>query len=200
MHKIGIRYEDKYKMERRVALVPDHVKQLVDKGVEVEVVRSEKRIFTDEEYAAVGAVLVDEVTDSDIVLGVKEMPVGYFKKDKTYIFFSHTIKGQAYNMPLLQNMIDSGASLIDYEKIEDDQGRRLIFFGRFAGLAGMINSLWSLGQRWQRMGIDTPFLKIEQTHHYNSLEEAKSVVEEVGRFIEETGLPESISPLVIGLT
>ncbi|HHL57688.1 MAG TPA: hypothetical protein ENJ14_01970 [Bacteroidetes bacterium] len=103
-------------------------------------------------------------------------------------------------MPLLQNMIDSGASLIDYEKIEDDQGRRLIFFGRFAGLAGMINSLWSLGQRWQRMGIDTPFLKIEQTHHYNSLEEAKSVVEEVGRFIEETGLPESISPLVIGLT
>ena len=200
MHKIGIRYEDKYKMERRVALVPDHVKQLVDKGVEVEVVRSEKRIFSDEEYAAVGAVLVDEVTDSDIVLGVKEMPVGYFKKDKTYIFFSHTIKGQAYNMPLLQNMIDSGASLIDYEKIEDDQGRRLIFFGRFAGLAGMINSLWSLGQRWQRMGIDTPFLKIEQTHHYNSLEEAKSVVEEVGRFIEETGLPESISPLVIGLT
>ncbi len=200
MHKIGIRYEDKYKMERRVALVPDHVKQLVDKGVEVEVVRSEKRIFTDEEYAAVGAVLVDEVTDSDIVIGVKEMPVGYFKKDKTYIFFSHTIKGQAYNMPLLQNMIDSGASLIDYEKIEDDQGRRLIFFGRFAGLAGMINSLWSLGQRWQRMGIDTPFLKIEQTHHYNSLEEAKSVVEEVGRFIEETGLPESISPLVIGLT
>ena len=200
MHKIGIRYEDKYKMERRVALVPDHVKQLVDKGVEVEVVRSEKRIFTDEEYAAVGAVLVDEVTDSDIVIGVKEMPVGYFKKDKTYIFFSHTIKGQAYNMPLLQNMIDSGASLIDYEKIEDDQGRRLIFFGRFAGLAGMINSLWTLGQRWQRMGIDTPFLKIEQTHHYNSLEEAKSVVEEVGRFIEETGLPESISPLVIGLT
>lgn len=200
MHKIGIRYEDKYKMECRVALVPDHVKQLIDSGVEVEVVRSEKRVFTDEEFVAAGAVLVDEITDPDIILGVKEMPVGYFKKDKTYIFFSHTIKGQAYNMPLLQNMIDSGANLIDYEKIEDDQGRRLIFFGRFAGLSGMINSLWSLGQRWQRIGLETPFLKIKQTHHYNSLDEAKVVVKEVGEFIKENGLPESISPLVIGLT
>ncbi len=200
MHKIGIRYEDKYKMERRVALVPEHVKQLVDMGVEVEVVRSEKRIFKDEEYAAAGATLVDEITDSDIVIGVKEMPIGYFKKDKTYIFFSHTIKGQSYNMPLLKDMIDSQVNLIDYEKIEDDQGRRLIFFGRFAGLAGMINSLWSLGQRWQRMGIDTPFLKIKQTHHYNSLEEAKAVVREVGDFIRENGLPASVSPMVVGIT
>ena len=200
MHKIGIRYEDKYKMERRVPLIPEHVRQLVDMGVEVEVVRSGKRIFKDEEYAAAGAVLVDEITNSDIVLGVKEMPIGYFKKDKTYIFFSHTIKGQPYNMPLLKDMMDSGINLIDYEKIEDEQGRRLIFFGRFAGLAGMINSLWSLGQRWQRMGIDTPFLKIKQTHHYNSLEEAKAAVKEVGDFIRENGLHESISPMVVGIT
>ncbi len=76
MHKIGIRYEDKYKMERRVPLVPEHVRQLIDMGIEVEVVRSEKRIFKDEEYEAVGATLVDEITNSDIVLGVKEMPIG----------------------------------------------------------------------------------------------------------------------------
>jgi alpha-aminoadipic semialdehyde synthase len=200
MHKIGIRYEDKYKMERRVPLVPEHVRQLIDMGIEVEVVRSEKRIFKDEEYEAVGATLVDEITNSDIILGVKEMPIGYFKKDKTYIFFSHTIKGQPYNMPLLKDMMDSGINLIDYEKIEDEQGRRLIFFGRFAGLAGMINSLWSLGQRWQRMGIDTPFLKIQQTHHYNSLEEAKAVVKEVGDYIRENGLPEIVAPVVVGIT
>ena len=144
--------------------------------------------------------LVDEITDSDIVIGVKEMPIGYFKKDKTYIFFSHTIKGQPYNMPLLQDIIDSGASLIDYEKIEDEQGRRLIFFGRFAGLAGMINSLWALGQRWNQMGIDTPFLKIQQTHHYDSLEDAKEVIREVGDFIRENGLPENVAPLTIGIT
>ena len=200
MRKIGIRYEDKYLMERRVALVPDHVKQLVDDGVDIEVVRSEKRIFKDEEFETVGAQLVNEVTDSDIVIGVKEMPIGYFKKDRTYIFFSHTIKGQTYNMPLLQDLMDSGASLIDYEKIEDAQGKRLIFFGRFAGLAGMINSLWSLGQRWQKLGMDTPFLKLQQTHHYNSLEDAKEVVKEIGAFILENGLPENLSPLTIGIT
>jgi len=65
MHKIGIRYEDKYKMERRVPLVPEHVRQLIEMGIEVEVVRSEKRIFKDEEYETVGAVLVDEITNSD---------------------------------------------------------------------------------------------------------------------------------------
>lgn len=200
MQKIGIRYEDKYLMERRVALVPEHVKELTQQGVEIELVKSEKRIFKDSEFENVGANLVEEVTDSDIVIGVKEMPLGYFKKDKTYIFFSHTIKGQPYNMPLLQDVLDSGASLIDYEKIEDEQGRRLIFFGRFAGLAGMINSLWALGQRWHQMGIDTPFLKIQQTHHYNSLEEAQEVIKEVGDYIRENGLPENVVPLSIGIT
>ncbi len=200
MHKIGLRYEDKYVMERRIALVPDHVKQLIDNGVEIEVVKSAKRIFEDYEFVAVGASLVEEVTDSDIVIGVKEMPIGYFKKNKTYIFFSHTIKGQEYNMPLLKDMMEAEANLIDYEKIEDEQGRRLIFFGRFAGLAGMINSLWALGQRWKHLGVDTPFLKMKQTHHYNSLDEAKEVVKEVGEFIEENGLPKGISPMVVGIT
>ena len=185
MLKIGLRYEDKYVMERRIALVPDHVKQLLGNGVEIEVVRSAKRIFEDDEFVAAGASLVDEISDSDIVIGVKEMPIGYLKKNKTYIFFSHTIKGQEYNMPLLKDMMDSGANLIDYEKIEDEQGRRLIFFGRFAGLAGMINSLWALGQRWKHLGVDTPFLKMKQTHHYNSIDEAKEVVKEVGKYIEE---------------
>lgn len=200
MHKVGIRYEDKYVMERRIALVPDHVKQLIEKGVEIEVVKSAKRIFKDSEYEEVGAELVDEVTDSQVILGVKEMPIGYFQEGKAYIFFSHTIKGQSYNMPLLLNMMNSKITLIDYEKIADDQGRRLIFFGRFAGLAGMINSLWSLGQRLNEQGLKTPFLKIKQTHKYNSLEEVMAVIREVGDFIRTTGLPESISPLVIGIT
>ena len=128
MHKIGLRYEDKYLMERRVALVPDHVKELVDKGCEVEVVRSEKRIFKDEEFANAGAELVDEVESADLVLGVKEMPIGYFKKGKTYIFFSHTIKGQAYNMPLLEDMMASGINLIDYERIVNEKDQAVDIF------------------------------------------------------------------------
>ncbi len=200
MHKIGIRYEDKYVMERRVALVPDHVKELIEKGIDFEVVNSEKRVFKDEEFAASGAKLVDEITDAEVILGVKEMPIDFFEKNKTYIFFSHTIKGQLYNMPLLKKMMEQEVNLIDYERIADEQDRRLIFFGRFAGLAGMINSLWSLGQRYAELGIDTPFLKIRQTHHYNSLEEAKEVVSEVGKFIAKNGLPDAVDPLVIGLT
>jgi len=200
MHKVGIRYEDKYVMERRIALVPDHVKQLIEKGIEIEVVRSAKRIFKDSEYEEVGVELVDEVTNSQVILGVKEMPIGYFQEGKAYIFFSHTIKGQSYNMPLLVNMMNSKITLIDYEKIADDKGRRLIFFGRFAGLAGMINSLWSLGQRLNEQGLKTPFLKIKQTHKYNSLEEVKAVIKEVGDYIRINGLPESLSPMVVGVT
>jgi alpha-aminoadipic semialdehyde synthase len=200
MKKIGIRYEDKYVMERRVALVPEHVRQLIAQGIPFEVVKSAKRVFKDEEFADAGAELVDEITDAEVVLGVKEMPVGYFKEGKTYIFFSHTIKGQAYNMPLLKDMMARKVNLIDYERIADEQDRRLIFFGRFAGLAGMINSLWSLGERYAEFGIDTPFLKIQQTHHYDSLEEAKEVVSEVGSFIAKNGLSDTINPLVFGIT
>lgn len=200
MNKIGIRYEDKYVMERRVALVPKHIKKLVDQGLEIEIVKSAKRVFKDKEFELAGAQLVDEITDADIILGVKEMPIDFFKKNKSYIFFSHTIKGQPYNMPLLKKMMEQEVNLFDYERFVDEQGRRLIFFGRFAGLAGMINSLWSLGQRYAEMGIDTPFLKIKQTHHYDSLEEAKAVITEVGKFIAENGLSELISPLVIAIT
>ena len=199
-HKIGIRYEDKYLMEKRVALVPEHVKQLVEKGIEIQVVPSEKRIFKDEEYREAGAVLREEPLDADVILGVKEMPLNYFKAHKTYIFFSHTIKGQPYNMPLLQNMMDSKINLIDYERIVDAQGRRLIFFGRFAGLAGTINALWSLGQRLHRKGLETPFYKLKQTHHYNSLEEAKAAVSAVGQEIARNKLPDGIAPVVVGIT
>ena len=200
MHTIGLRYEDKYLMERRVALVPDHVRQLVKQGIQVEVEKSEKRVFKDAEYEDAGAKLVNDVRNTDIVLGVKEMPIGYFSANKTYIFFSHTIKGQPYNMPLLKDMMDHKVNLIDYERIVDDSGQRLIFFGRFAGLAGMINSLWSLGQRYSKLGVDTPFLHIKQTHQYESLEEARKAVKEVGDWIRKNGISESIAPLTIGIT
>ncbi len=200
MNKIGIRYEDKYLMERRVALTPEHVRALINKGIEIEVVKSTKRVFTDKEFTDAGAELVDEITDSNIILGVKEMPLSYFKEGKSYIFFSHTIKGQPYNMDLLKNMIDTKINLIDYERIADEDGRRLIFFGRFAGLAGMINSLWSAGQRYLEKGIETPFTVIKQTHHYSSLEDAKEVIKTVADRISENGLPEEITPMVVGIT
>ncbi len=200
MHKIGIRYEDKYVMERRVALVPDHVKNLIDKGLEFEVVKSDKRIFKDDEFKAVGAELVDEVSDSSVIIGVKEMPIDFFEDRKTYIFFSHTIKGQSYNMPLLKQMMAKKVNLIEYERIVNDKNQRLIFFGRFAGLAGMINSFWSVGQRWKELGVLTPFLELKQTHKYNSLDEAKEAIAKVAKEIDIGGLPRELEPMVVGLT
>lgn len=198
---IGIRHEDKYVMERRAPLTPKHVERLIkNKMLDIVVQTSAKRVFTDEEYLKAGARIADNLKDCSLILGVKEMPESFFEQDKTYVFFSHVIKGQPYNMPMLRKMMELGCNLIDYEKIVDEQGRRLIFFGRYAGLAGMINSLWSLGQRFREYGFETPFLKITQAHHYASLAEARKVISEVGQEIAENGLPAELGPVTIGFT
>ncbi len=198
--KVGIRHEDKYLMERRVPLTPRHIKKLIqEQKLEFLVQTSPKRIFKDEDFTAAGATIVDK-PDAPVVMGVKEMPLDFFEDEKTYVFFSHVIKGQPYNMPMLKKMMEKRCNLIDYEKIADHTGRRLIFFGRFAGLAGMINSLWSAGLRYRSFGIRTPFEKIQQAHKYNSLEEAREVISKVGFEIAKNGLPEELTPFVIGFT
>lgn len=198
---IGIRHEDKYKMERRVAIIPGHAKKLVsEQGLKILVQKSPKRVFTHEEFIAAGAEITERLDDAPVILGIKEMPEDFFEEGKTYVFFSHVIKGQPYNMPMLRKMIEKKVTLIDYEKIEDEVGKRLIFFGRYAGLAGMINSLWSLGQRFRECGIETPFTRIKQSHHYHSLDEARRVISEAGYEIAKKGLPKEILPLTIGFT
>ncbi len=196
----GIRHEDKYALERRVAIIPSHLKKLIDNGLKAVVESSAKRVFTDSSFKDAGAEINDNLEECDVIFGVKEMPLSLFEKDKTYIFFSHVIKGQSYNMPMLKRMMDRGANLIDYEKVTDEMGRRLIFFGRFAGLAGMINSLWSLGMRYEKMGIDTPFNTLKQSHKYSSLAEAQEAISQVGMAIAKDGLPDAITPLTFGIT
>jgi len=201
MKRIGIREEDKYVAERRVSITPDHAKRLIDKHqIEVHFKPSQKRIYTDEEFLAAGCKPDETLSEPDIIFGVKEIPINSFEKNKTYIFFSHVIKGQPYNMNMLKKMMEMECNLIDYERVVDDNNRRLIFFGRFAGLAGMINSLWSLGLRLEHQGFDTPFLKIKQAIEYRSLKEAKEAIRLVGKEIKEKGIPKEISPLVIGIT
>ncbi len=199
-NKIGIRHEDKYTMERRSALPPEYVKKLTQQGIKVYVESSPKRIFDDEEYKMAGAFISKSLADCPVIFGVKEMPVSYFEEGKTYVFFSHVIKGQPYNMPMLKRMMEKKVNLIEYEKITDNKGRRLIFFGRFAGLAGMINSLWSFGQRLKEQGLETPFARLQQSHRYNSLAEAGTAVKEVGELIRAEGLPEELMPFTIGFT
>ncbi|RLF36792.1 MAG: hypothetical protein DRN08_00620 [Thermoplasmata archaeon] len=198
-HMIGIRREDKNRWERRVPLTPEHVQKLREKhDIETILQPSHIRIFSDQEYLDAGAKIQEDLSQCNVIFAIKEIPVDFFESEKTYVFFSHTIKGQKHNMPMLKKMMDLRCTLIDYEKIIDEQGRRLVFFGRYAGIAGMIDTLWAFGQRLKSRKIDTPFSEIRQTLYYGSLSEIKKQLTIIGRKIETHGLPWPITPLIIG--
>ena len=196
LHKIGIRREDINKWERRAPLIPSHVRELVrDHGLEVYIQPSNIRVFPDADYALEGARVQEDICPSRTVFAIKEIPIESLAKDKVYVFFSHTAKGQPHNMPMLKRMMELGCSIIDYEKIVNEKGQRILFFGSYAGQAGMIDSLWALGRRLKLEGIETPFLRLEQTVRYKSLVEAKEEVAEVGRLIHKKGLPSRSGPV-----
>jgi len=197
--RIGIRREDKNPWERRVPLVPSHVRELLrNHPLEIWLQPSPIRIFEDEDYAREGARIEEDLSPCPIILAVKEIPVDFFQPEKTYLFFSHTIKGQAYNMPMLRRMVELRCTLIDYERIVDEKGRRLVFFGCQAGQAGMIDSLWALGRRLDKEGISNPFVDLRPAFEYGSLVEAVESVRRVGWRIREYGLDPSLVPLVCG--
>lgn len=200
MKKLLIRAEDKNRWERRAPVVPADLAQILNKtGSRAFVERSDKRFFSEEQYAAAGAVGCEGMADGDVILGVKEIPIEKILAGKTYLFFSHTIKGQSDNMPLLQKIIDSGATLIDYEKITDDKGRRLIYFGPFAGDAGAIDILSLMGEHWAGRGIDTRFAAVRRAHQYDSVEAAREHLRDIGRQISRDGLPAELSPFTVGI-
>lgn len=198
---IGIRREDKNDWERRAPLTPDHVAELVqEQGLTVCVQPSTNRAFADLDYTHAGAVVDDDLSDCTLVLGIKEIPVEALLRNKTYLFFSHTTKGQAYNMPLLRRLMELGCTLIDYEQIVDARGRRLIFFGRHAGYAGMIDALWALGRRLAAEGFRTPFERVRLAHDYSSLDEATHHISRIGERLRHMGVPQELRPIVCGFT
>ena len=197
---IGIRKENKGKWEKRAPLAPVHVSFLISQDINVIVEKSQVRAYPDREYENAGAQISDDLNDADIILGVKEVPLDKLLPNKHYMFFSHVIKGQSHNMPMLRKMMDLNITLLDYERIVSPDGRRLVFFGPFAGNAGMIDALWGLGLKWKKKGYDTPLLEVKQTHHYYDLADAKKQLKTVGKQIEETGFPEEVGPVVIGFT
>jgi len=197
---IGIRRETKSPWERRCPVTPELARRLISTAdVDVLIQPSARRVFPDMDYTRAGATVTTSLDDANIVVGVKEIPSELLKPDTTYLFFSHVIKGQPYNMPMLKRLMELRCTLIDYEKIVDDDGRRLVFFGRFAGLAGMIDSLWALGQRLESEGYHTPLADLEPAHHYENLEAAKTVIRGAGEKIASNGLPEGLPPVVIGI-
>ncbi|MBW2732269.1 MAG: hypothetical protein JRH20_07725 [Deltaproteobacteria bacterium] len=198
MATIAIRCEDKAQ-ERRSPVAPEHVSQLREAGIRVRVQGAPQRVFSDAEYAAVGAEPIDDLTDEKVIMGIKEIELDLLEAGKTYIIFSHTVKGQRENMPLLQRAMEVGCTLIDYERIVDDQGQRLVFFGRFAGLAGTIDSLWALGKRFAGRGLETPLAQLSQAYEYDSLAEAEAALRRVGEQLRDGGVPPEMRPLVVGV-
>lgn len=196
---IGLRREDKSAWEARVPLVPEDVRGLVQQeGVQIQVQRATRRAFADAAYQAAGAEVVESLAACPVIVGVKEIPPELFEPGKTYIYFSHTIKGQAANMPALRRLMELGCTLLDYERIADVHGRRLVFFGHFAGLAGMVDTLWTLGRRLQHEGLDSPFARVQPAHGYREMVRVREAMQEVGAEIRTRGLPPEICPFVCG--
>lgn len=196
MSTIGIRREDKNEWERRAPIVPDHARKLKNShSIEIIVQPSKIRAFTEEEYEDCGAKISENLKECGIVFGVKEFPISFFEKGKTYVFFSHVIKGQKHNMSMLKKMMELGCNLIDYEKMVDKDGKRVVFFGRWAGLAGMIDTLWAFGKKLYSEGINTPFNKIKRTTEYKDLKEARDEIKKVGDEIKIYGFDEALKPI-----
>lgn len=200
MQKIlGIRREDKNEWERRTPLTPDAVKNLSDDhDITFHIQPSTTRIFGDEAFKQAGAVIKEDLSGCPVVIGIKEMPPAFFLPEKTYMFFSHTTKGQPHNMVMLKRLIDLKCNLVDYELITDENGKRLVFFGFYAGLAGMVSGLWSLGRRLKQEGISTPLQEIRQAKDYGSLKQAKEAIAQVGDKIAKDGLGPEVTPLTVG--
>lgn len=148
--RLGLIREGKTPPDKRVPFTPQQVEEIEQRFAHVKVFaqQSEVRCFRDMEYSAVGVAAVPSVNDCDILMGIKEVPLTQLIAGKTYLFFSHTIKKQPYNRKLLQEVLAKKVRLIDYEALKDKQGNRLVAFGRYAGIVGAFNGLWTYGKRY----------------------------------------------------
>lgn len=145
--KIGIIREGKVPHDKRVPLTPEQILTVKAKypNVEIIVQTSPIRCFDDEWYKRVGVEVVESLDDCDLILGVKEVNISDLIPNKKFMFFSHTCKLQPYNQKLLQAILEKRIQLIDYEVLKDDKGKRLIGFGRYAGIVGCYNGFLSYG-------------------------------------------------------
>ncbi|WP_153797198.1 NAD(P)-dependent oxidoreductase [Foetidibacter luteolus] len=159
MPVIGLIREGKTPADNRVALIPSQCRWLARNlpGCSIVVQRSAGRCFSDTEYEQAGISLSDDLSNCDILLGIKEVPVDMLMPGKTYLFFSHTKKKQPYNQALMHAMMDKKITLIDYECLEHEDGQRIIGFGFFAGVVGAHNGVMAYGQRTGAFDIGRVF-------------------------------------------
>lgn len=166
MTRIGLIREGKIPADNRVALTPAQVKWLLKNADHIKIIvqSSGSRCFSDREYELAGAEIREDLSECDILLGIKEVPVDQLIEGKTYMFFSHTKKKQPHNRHLLRAILDRNIRLIDYECLEHDDGQRIIGFGFFAGVVGSHNGMMAYGER-------TGLFKLERVYKQRNFRE-----------------------------
>lgn len=149
--KLGIIKERKNPPDKRVVFSPDAIAQLKQQFQDANFVveSSDIRTFSDDDYTKKGITVVDDVSDCDVLIGVKEVPVNNLIPNKSYFFFSHTIKKQPYNRDLLRAILEKNITLYDHETIVNEQNSRLIGFGKYAGIVGTYNAIRAFGIKFE---------------------------------------------------
>lgn len=155
MLKIALIKEGKKIPDTRVALTPEQCKQVKElfPNIEIKVQSSPNRSYSDAEYEAAGFKIYDDVSDCDIMIGIKEVRIEELVPNKTYFFFSHTKKKQPYNQDLMHALIAKKIRMIDYENITYDDGKRIIGFGYYAGYVGAHNGLLTYGKKTKQFSL-----------------------------------------------
>ncbi len=153
--KIGIIKERKSPPDRRVVLSPKKCTELLNKfpQLEIKVESSDVRVFSDDDYIDEGVEVFSNVSDCDVLLGVKEVPKEALIPNKKYFFFSHTIKKQPYNRSLLQTVLSKSIELYDHEVITNQKNVRLVAFGKYAGIVGAYNGFRAYGLKFNLFNL-----------------------------------------------
>lgn len=193
------------KGEKRVAVTPGHAKQIIELGYKLIVQPAAhpetgeiKRAFNDEEYKNVGAEINEDLSPANVIFGLKEIDTDRILPNKTYLFFSHTHKGQQKNKAMLRSLVENNSTVIDYELIRTEKNIRLITaFTYNAGYAGMVDSLWTLGKRLKINGFPNPFEVLHQAIEEEHLDKAKESFKLAAMEIESNGTPEELAPVIV---
>ncbi|WP_395045268.1 NAD(P)-dependent oxidoreductase [Flavobacterium sp.] len=153
--KFGIIKERKVPVDRRVVFTPEELVRLKTEHPEaqIKVESSDIRVFSDAQYSDLGIEIATDMSDCDVLFGVKEVPVDALIPNKKYFFFSHTIKMQPYNRKLLIAVLDKNIELYDHETIVDKNNKRLIGFGRYAGIVGAYNGFRGFGIKYDLFNL-----------------------------------------------
>ena len=156
--KIALIKETKIPVDNRVALAPKQVAELNKQYPQHQIVvqTSDIRAFSDDEYRAEGVEVVNDVSDSDILFGIKEAKIESLIPNKHYFFFGHIAKMQEYNRPLLQAFMQKNITFCDYEYLVDDNNIRVCAFGWWAGIVGVYYTLRGYGLKHKLYELPKP--------------------------------------------